>query len=119
MAPKEVEPMLKRAILLPLCVLSLAGCDAATQIAGETVEGEARSAIAAQCRQFSEGAGIAAGRIAEVCQCSADTVMADPDLTLADMSRERLEGIVNECAARTGPASGKETATTPTEEIGG
>ena len=111
---KEID-MLKPRLTAAIAAVLLAGCDAATEIAGDTFEGEARNAISAQCQQISESAGIAAGRIAEVCECSADTFLADPDLTLADVSRERIEGIVNDCAATTGSAP----ETTPAEEIGG
>ena len=105
----------KRASLTLAGALALAGCDAATQIAGETVQGEARHLIVAQCQQATEGAGILAGRVADVCQCAADTFMADRDLTPADASRARVEAIVNDCAKRTSPAG----TTAPTEVAGG
>ena len=111
--------MLKRAILLSVCALGLAGCDAATGIAGDAVEGEARNIVAAQCEQVSANAGIVAGRIAEVCQCTADAVLGDPDLTLGDASPERIEGIVNDCAERTGAEPVTSNETLPAEEIGG
>ena len=111
--------MFKRAILLSVGVLGLAGCDAATQIAGDAVEGEARNAIVAQCEQVSANAGIAAGRVSQVCQCSADTFLADPDLTIDDVSRERLTAIVNACAEKTSAEPAGSTETLPTEEIGG
>ncbi len=101
---------------LGIAALALAGCDAATQIAGEAVQGEVRNAVAAQCEQVAENAGIVAGRVAEVCQCSADTFMADSDLTLDDVSRERIEGIVNACAKST---AGGNWNTVPAEENGG
>ena len=106
--------MLARTIVI-LCAVSLAGCDAASQIGGDVVQGEVRNAVAAQCQQVAEGAGIVAGRVAEVCQCAADTFMADSDLTLEDVSRTRVEGIVNDCAKRTSPAG----VGAPTEEAGG
>lgn len=107
--------MLARSFAILAGAITLGGCDAATQIAGDAVQGEARNLVAAQCQQVSEGAGIVAGRVAEVCRCAADTFMADRDLTPADITRERIEGIVNQCAARTG-ASG---TAAPTEETGG
>ena len=94
--------MIRRAALVALAALSLAGCDAATQIAGDAVQSQVRNTVAAQCEQMSENAGIVSARIAEVCQCSADTYMADADLTLDDVTRERVEGIVNACAESTG-----------------
>ena len=116
---KETILMPKKPLALALCAVSLAGCDAATQIAGEAVEGEVRNAVAAQCEQMAESTGIVAERVAEVCQCSADTFMADPDLTLEDATRENVEGIVNACTASTSGANANFTDTEPTEEIGG
>ena len=112
-----MRTMSNRIATLALAALALTGCDAATQIAGEAVQGEVRATVAAQCEQVAEGAGIVASRVAEVCQCSADTLMADSDLTLEDASRERIEGIVNACAKST--AGGNWNDTTPAEEIGG
>ena len=83
--------------------LALAGCDMATEIAGDTLEAELRRGVVLQCEQFAEGAGIAAGRISAVCQCSADTLVADGNPTLGDISPERLRGIVEACVARTDP----------------
>ena len=108
-------PMI-RALLLIAAAGSLTACDAATQIAGDAVQGEMRNAIASQCQQVAEGAGIVAGQVAQVCECSAETFVADPDLTLEDVSRERIEGIVNECAAKLGSGA---TPSLPAEEIGG
>lgn len=107
--------MTSRAAFFALAALSLAGCDAATQIAGDAVQGQVRNTVAAQCEQVSQNVGIVAARVAEVCQCSADTFMADSNLTLDDVTRERVEGIVNACAERTGAASGNSTGTMPTE----
>lgn len=100
-----------RAVTLMACAASLAGCDAATQIAGDAMQGEVRSAVAAQCRQVAESAGIVAARVAEVCECSAETFVADEDLNLADVSRARIEGIVNACAKQTSTGPGRAAAT--------
>ncbi len=99
-----------------LAALALTGCDAAQQIAGEAVEGEIRNAVTMQCQEVAQGAGFVAGRVAEVCRCSADTFMADENLTLDDVSRERIEGIVNGCAEST---AGQTWNTVPAEENGG
>ena len=111
--------MLGKSLALMLVAGSLADCDAAKEIAGDAVAGEVRNAVAAQCEQMAGSAGIVGARVAEVCQCSADTFMADPDLTLEDVTRERVEGIVNDCAERTGAAAGNAADTTTAEEIGG
>ncbi|QDM39746.1 hypothetical protein [Altererythrobacter sp. TH136] len=92
-----------RLLLIGSAAVALAGCDAATQIAGDAVQGEARNMVAAQCEQVAGGAGIVAGRIAEVCQCAAETFVADGRLTPGEINRERIETIVNDCAARTRP----------------
>ncbi len=93
---------LRNIILLGLCTVPLAACDAATDIAGDAIRAETRNAIVNQCQQMSEGAGIAAGRIASICECSADAFLADADLTMADIDPAHLEGIINTCTAQTG-----------------
>ncbi|MXO74196.1 hypothetical protein GRI40_03030 [Altererythrobacter aerius] len=98
-------------------VLALSGCDAATQIAGDAVRGEARTAIDLQCRQVAENAGIVAGRVAEVCACSVETFLAESDVSVPDVSPARIETIVNSCAGATGANSDKQIL--PTEEAGG
>jgi transcription elongation factor len=111
---------MQKTLIAPLLIAGiLAGCDAATEIAGEAVQGEVRNAVAAQCKQIAENAGVVAGRVAEVCKCSADTFMADSDLTLDDVTRENIEGIVNRCASDTDSASETGTGTMPTEDSGG
>ncbi len=109
---------LTRPLVLLLFAGSLSACDAATQIAGEAVEGEVRNVVAAQCEQIAENTGIAS-RVSEVCRCSADTFMDDPDLTLEDATRENVESIVNACAATTRGTNANSPETLPTEEIGG
>ncbi|MEW4447651.1 hypothetical protein [Qipengyuania sp. JC766] len=90
--------------LVSLATLALVGCDAATQIAGDAVEGEVRNAVTTQCEGVAESAGIVADRISEVCQCSADAFLEDSELTVDDISRENIEGIVNACADSTDPS---------------
>ncbi len=104
---------------LLLLVGSLSGCDAATQIAGDAVKGEVRNVVVAQCEQIAQNAGVVAARVTEVCQCSADTFMADPDLTLEDATPAKVEGIVNDCAASTSETNADSTKTSPAEKIGG
>ncbi len=82
---------------------SLAGCDMATEIASDTLETEVRGAVQLQCQEFAAGAGIAAGRVAAVCQCSADKFVADRQLSVSAISRERLRTIVEGCVAQTDP----------------
>ncbi len=107
--------MLRSIMIVALCGLSLAACDVASDIAGDAIEGEIRNTIVQQCLQVSEGAGIAAARLGEVCECSAETFVNDPDLTMDDVSRERIEAIVNECAASTDSPEEASNQTTPAE----
>ena len=95
--------MTSRLYLLVPTLLMLAACDAAAEMAGDTIETEMRRGVIAQCEQVAEGAGIAAGRVSAVCQCSADKFKADKNITLADIGRERLRGIVETCVAETDP----------------
>ncbi len=107
-----------RHVLLLLGTVSLGGCDAATDIAGDAFEGELRNAATAQCLQVAENASIAGPRISQVCECVADTYIEDPDLTLEDMSQDRVTSIVNDCAASTDPDL-ETNQSTPAEEAGG
>ncbi|WP_067677536.1 hypothetical protein [Tsuneonella dongtanensis] len=111
--------MEREAFVVLYAGLALAGCDAATQIAGDAVQGEMRNAVTAQCQQAAEGAGIVAGRVAEVCECAVQTFVADKDLNLDDISPTRIEGIVNQCAAQTGGSTTEAEQTMPAEEAGG
>ena len=89
--------------LLALCAVSLSGCDAAAELAGDAVRAEARNAIVTQCQASVEEAGLIAGRIASVCGCAADTFLADESFTVTDIEPARLEEIVNACVAQTSP----------------
>ena len=111
--------MFARSMAAVMAFAALAGCDAATQIAGDAVQTEARNAVTAQCSQIAEGAGIVAGRVAEVCECAVQTFVAEANLTLEDVSRARIEGIVNQCAAKTGAATAGSNEAAPMENIGG
>jgi hypothetical protein len=98
---------MSRVSLLSLPVLlAVGGCEAASEIAGDTLESELRSVVVAQCEEVASSAGIAAGRVSAVCQCSADKFKADTNLTIGDVSRERLQGIVEACVAQTDPDGG-------------
>jgi len=93
-----------RTLTIAFTALILTGCDAASQIAGEAVEGEMRNAVAGQCEQVAENAGIVAGRVGDVCRCTADAFIDDPELTIEDISRANIEAIVNDCAVRNASA---------------
>ena len=89
--------------LLLAAALVLSGCDAATEIAGDTIETELRRGVVSQCEQVAEGAAIAAGRVSAVCQCSADQITADGNISISDLTREKLRGVVESCVAKTDP----------------
>jgi hypothetical protein len=116
---REKQVMRTNLIAAVVAGLALAGCDAATQIAGDAIEGEVRNAVAVQCQQVAEGAGIVAGRVSAVCECVAGTFASDNDLTLEDVRTARIEGIVNQCATQTGNSASGADSETPTEETGG
>jgi hypothetical protein len=113
----RVNAMLNRALVIAATSLALAGCDAATQIAGEAVAGEVRGAVDTQCREIAAGAGIVADRVADVCSCSVEAIMADGDVSLADLNPAEVERTVNSCARSTGAAANPAAA--GTEEAGG
>ncbi len=90
-------------LLIATALPILGGCDMATEIASDTLESEMRGVVLAQCQEFAAGAGIAAGRVSAVCQCSADKFVADRPVSLSKLSRERLRTIVQGCVAQTDP----------------
>lgn len=89
--------------LLPLFAFAIAGCDAATEVAGDTLETQARGVIQAQYQQVAENAGIAAGRVNAVCECTADELAEGGSIDPANLNRERIRSIVEGCVARTDP----------------
>ena len=95
--------MIRSALVLLPALIVLSGCDAAKEIAGDTLETEMRNTIVTQCEGVAEGAGVAAGRVSAVCQCSADKLTAEGIPTMADVTPERLQGIVNACVTETDP----------------
>ena len=95
--------MTRPALLLVPALLTLSGCDAAKEIAGDTLEAELRNTIVMQCEGVAEGAGVAAGRVSAVCQCSADKMTAEGVPTMADVTPQRLQGIITACVAETDP----------------
>ena len=97
-------------IIPAVILLPLSACDAASEIAGDALNSEIRSQVVAQCEAVAENAAIVADRITAVCECSANTFMDDPELTVNDIRPERIEGIVNDCARETGEPNSAETA---------
>ena len=79
-------------ILAGSCALS--ACDSAGTALDDTV----RLAAVEQCRQISEGAGIAAGAVSEVCGCAADKWLERPVAERARIDRAAIESIINDCA---------------------
>ncbi|MBH5322225.1 hypothetical protein [Aurantiacibacter sediminis] len=101
-----------------LFAAALTGCDAASEIAGDALDNEIRSQIANQCQAVAEGAGVVADRLTEVCDCTAQTYIDDPDLTADDITPARIEEIVNECTQQTGDMNDAPAEETPAEETG-
>ena len=92
-----------RSATLALATLALAACDSA----GTVLDDAARIAAVEQCRQVSEGAGIAAGAVGTVCNCAADKWLEKPVAERVRIDRETIQSIINECA---GTDSGSATA---------
>ena len=113
MRTHRLSPLFCSMILVP--AFAVGGCDAAATIAGDAMQGEARNLVAAQCQQVAGGAGIVSGRIAEVCACTAETLVTGGSVVPTDITRERVETIVNDCAKRTSTAD----SAARTEETGG
>jgi predicted membrane-bound spermidine synthase len=92
-----------RLLLIATALPAVASCDMASEVAADTLESEMRGVVLAQCQEFAAGAGIAAGRVSAVCQCSADRFVADRQLSVSALSRDRLRTIVEGCVAQTDP----------------
>ena len=86
--------MTHRFASLALATTALAACDSA----GTVLDDTARLAAVEQCRQVSEGAGIAAGAVNNVCNCAADRWLAKPVAERVQLDRETIQTIINECA---------------------
>ncbi|MXO85583.1 hypothetical protein GRI38_06020 [Altererythrobacter aurantiacus] len=102
--------LIKKPAFLLLVLTALAGCEVASDMAGDAIQGEVRAQYLARCEGVAEGAGIAAERIASACECSADNFAsdfaADGDL---DINRARIEEVLQICVqngADTGSAEG-------------
>ena len=95
-----------RLAMIASASLALTACDSA----GTVLDDTARLAAVEQCRQVSEGAGIAGPAVTRVCNCAADKWLDKPVADRMDISPEAIRTIINECAgtegnAQTSPAS--------------
>lgn len=108
---KRFSPsMANRAALLTFATLTLAACD----FAGTAFDDTARLAAVEQCRQVSQGAGIAGPAVTRVCDCAADKWLDKPLAERAQIDRASIESIINECAGtdrNTGTGTGTNTDT--------
>ena len=95
--------MTGRIALMALVALPLAGCDAA----GDTFDATLRQGFVQQCQQVSQAAGIAAGAVSQVCECSADKWLERPVAERAQIDRAIIEETIRACAGSAGqsPAS--------------
>ena len=89
---------MKKLVICAAAVVSLTGCDVASEVAGDAIAGEIRTRYIEQCEGIAEGAGIAADRIGSACECSADNLKEDfaADGQL-DINRERVEELLSIC----------------------
>ncbi|APE28354.1 hypothetical protein [Aurantiacibacter gangjinensis] len=108
--------MMKKLCLASLFAVSLAGCDAAGEIAGEAIDNEIRTQVANQCETVASNAGVVAERITAVCECTADTFIDDPELTADDIRPARIEEIVNDCTSSTAESAAEPANETPAED---
>jgi hypothetical protein len=90
-----------RVAALSLAALTLAACDSA----GTVLDDTARLAAVEQCRQVSEGAGIAGPAVTRVCNCAADKWLDKPVAERVDISPAAIRTIINECAGTDAKAS--------------
>ncbi|MEE4155431.1 MAG: hypothetical protein V2I27_14835 [Erythrobacter sp.] len=85
--------------LLALAALALlAGCDAASEMAGDAIAGELRAQYIEQCQGVAESVGIASARIAPACECSADEFAADlADDGALQINEARMAQVLRSC----------------------
>ena len=89
---------MKKIALSAIAVFGLAGCDVASDVAGDVIAGEVRTRYLEQCQGIAEGAGIASERINAACECSADDFEQDfaADGQL-DINPGRVEEVLRMC----------------------
>ena len=89
---------MKKLVLSAFALVGLAGCDVASDVAGDMIADEVRTRYIEQCQGIAEGAGIAAERIGAACECSADTFQKDlaADGQL-DINPDRVEEVLRIC----------------------
>ena len=86
-----------RFALLPIALIGLAGCDAATEMAGDAIAAEVRTQYLAQCEGVAESAGIASANVAAACECSADNFATDLAEGELQIDTARIEEVLKTC----------------------
>lgn len=93
-ARQTTRRLVIRLVASALLAATLTACDSA----GTLLDDTARMAAVEQCRQVSEGAGIAAGAVNKVCGCAADKWLEKPVAERVRIDTATIQGIINECA---------------------
>ncbi|MDG5750902.1 hypothetical protein P8R33_07285 [Qipengyuania sp. XHP0211] len=85
-------------ILCAAASFALAGCDVASEMAGDAIGNEVRTRYIEQCQGIAESVGVSAERIDAACECSADDFRedfsADGEL---DINPARVEEVLRAC----------------------
>lgn len=88
---------MKFAVALCFGSLALAGCDMATEMAGEAILGDARERYIEQCEQYGDSFGIATERLAEACECSADNFIKNASDGNVEIDQGKIEEVLKTC----------------------
>lgn len=86
-------------IALPLIALSLAGCDAATELAGDAIKDQIRTEFVNQCEQIAQDNGIASENVGPACECAADDLAEDAADGSLEVNQARIEELLRSCSA--------------------
>lgn len=100
---------MKRFAIAACLLVTLSGCDAATDIASDTLSGEVRARYLEQCRTVAQSTGIAAENVNFACECSAENLEANLAAGDYQIDRAALEEILKLCVqegASDAPAEG-------------
>ncbi|MHA7818693.1 MAG: hypothetical protein ACX930_03485 [Erythrobacter sp.] len=78
--------------------LSLAGCDAAADLAGDAIKDQIRTEFVNQCEQIAQDNNIASENVGPACECAADDLAADAADGSLEVNQARVEELLRSCA---------------------
>ncbi len=101
--------MIARFAIAACLLVTLSGCDVASEMAGDALADEVRAQYLSRCESIAGNTGIAPENVTRACECSADdfeTDLADGEMQI---DRARIEDVLKTCVqegASNAPAEG-------------